>query len=139
MLHLPPSIRHKLESWITAGYPHETCGLLIGQANIDNPIHVQVHHATQAKNLNHDRPHDRFELDPADFITADTTARAENLSIIGIWHSHPDHPAKPSQTDRDAAWEGWSYLIAAVEAHGVTDMRSWRLQSDKFIEEDIHS
>jgi proteasome lid subunit RPN8/RPN11 len=59
------------------------------------------------------------------------------LEIIGIWHSHPDHPARPSETDRAAAWEGWSYLIASVTKHGVADLRSWRLQGKDFVEENI--
>jgi proteasome lid subunit RPN8/RPN11 len=59
------------------------------------------------------------------------------LEVVGVWHSHPDHPARPSETDRNGAWEGWSYLILSVTAEGVPDLRSWRLRGEHFEEEDV--
>jgi len=56
---------------------------------------------------------------------------------VGIWHSHPDHPARPSETDRAAAWEGWSYLIASVTDAGLSELRSWRLSGERFLEEPV--
>ena len=63
--------------------------------------------------------------------------RAAGLEVVGVWHSHPDHSAQPSETDRSAAWEGWSYLILSVTSEGVTESRSWRLREEAFIEEVI--
>jgi len=134
MLVLPPELRRDLESWIGAGYPHETCGVLVGRTRLGR---VEVARAVQAGNLNRERASDRYELDPAAFLAADTNARADGLEIVGIWHSHPDHPAEPSETDRQAAWEGWSYLIAKVTMQGVQALRSWRLASERFAEEPI--
>jgi proteasome lid subunit RPN8/RPN11 len=68
---------------------------------------------------------------------ADAGARASRLDVVGIWHSHPDHPARPSATDERAAWEGWSYLIAGVGRAGLTDLRSWRLSGREFVEEPL--
>jgi proteasome lid subunit RPN8/RPN11 len=61
------------------------------------------------------------------------------MEVVGIWHSHPDHPAQPSETDRQAAWEGWSYMILSVTGEGVSDVRSWRLDGDAFIEEVVEA
>jgi proteasome lid subunit RPN8/RPN11 len=76
-------------------------------------------------------------LAPQDFIAADTEAQKAGLEIVGVWHSHPDHPARPSEVDRKSAWEGWSYLILAVKHDGIHDLRSWRLVSEHFVEESI--
>jgi proteasome lid subunit RPN8/RPN11 len=136
MLVLPPEVRRDLESWIGAGYPEETCGLLVGKARLGR---TETARATRAGNLNQERARDRYDLDPADFMAADLAARAAGLEIVGVWHSHPDHPAEPSETDRAAAWEGWSYLIVEVTARGVAAARSWRLQGQGFVEEPITS
>ena len=136
MLALPAEVRVEIERWIRAGYPEETCGLLIGRNHLGR---IEVARATQAKNLDRVRARDRYELDPADFLSADLAARAAGLEIVGVWHSHPDHPAEPSETDRAAAWEGWSYVIVEVTRAGVAAVRSWRLQGDRFHEEPITS
>lgn len=124
----------RLEAMVHAGYPHETCGLLIGRQTEGV---VEVVDLVQARNLNQERAQDRYELDPEDFVVADQAAREQGLEIVGIWHSHPDHPAKPSETDRERAWEGWSYLIASVNSKGMDDLRAWRLHLGEFLEESI--
>ena len=154
MLRLPDALRAELEAWIGEGYPHETCGLLIGRplegsppaagasaasvAPADTQLALgsaEVTRVLQARNLNRERAHDRYELDPRDFMQAELAAREAGLEVVGIWHSHPDHPAEPSETDRAAAWEGWSYVIATVTSEGVTAMRSFRLARERFHEE----
>ena len=79
------------------------------------------------------------EVDPRDHMAAEHEARALGLTVVGVWHSHPDHPAEPSETDRASAWEGWSYLIARVTAGGVEHIRSWRLAGERFVEEPVTS
>jgi proteasome lid subunit RPN8/RPN11 len=93
----------------------------------------------QAPNLDQERPEDRYELDPQALLTADRAAQDHGLEIVGIWHSHPDHPACPSETDHAAAWKGWSYMIFSVTPYGVTEIRSWRLADNRFVEEEIQS
>ncbi len=134
MLLLPARARADLEHWVRDGYPHETCGVLVGR---DGPGLRRVSSAVQARNLNRERARDRYELDPGDFVAADGAAREQGLSIIGIWHSHPDHPAVPSETDRASAWEGWSYLILSVSGRGLEALRSWKLGGGMFHEEDL--
>jgi proteasome lid subunit RPN8/RPN11 len=133
-LHLPAALRERLSGMALGGYPEETCGLLIGRRTGPDTL---VEDLVQASNLDRERPGDRYRLDPDAFAAADRWARERRLEIVGIWHSHPDHPAVPSPTDRARAWVGWSYLIAAVGAGGVTEVRSWRLHGDRFAEEVI--
>jgi proteasome lid subunit RPN8/RPN11 len=99
---------------------------------------VDVVHVTRARNLVLERRHDRYLLDPDDFLAADRQARTAGLEIVGFWHTHPDHPARPSQTDLDAAWEGYSYLIIATTAKGAVEHRSWHLQGGRFVEQIVH-
>ena len=133
-LRLHGRLRECIESMASEGYPNETCGLLIGRPN---GCVAEVVDLVQARNLNRERAHDRYELDPGDFMAADSAARRRGMEIVGIWHSHPDHPARPSATDRAGAWEGWSYLIVSVGREGVDELRSWHLDRGNFLEEEI--
>jgi len=123
-LRLPPALRRAVENHVRRGYPHEVCGLLIGRST-DGVNDVRAVHP--ARNLNVTRAHDRYQLDPSDQFAAEESARAAGLTVVGVYHSHPDHQAWPSETDRDAAWGGWSYLIVSVDAREVLDLRSFRL------------
>lgn len=71
--------------------------------------------------------HDRYWIDPADLLRIQKQARDQGLEILGIVHSHPDHPAIPSECDRRLAWPVYSYLIASVCGGQVIDLQSWRL------------
>ena len=135
MLQLNPALQGRLRRWAQEGYPQECCGLLLGRA-ADGV--AQVEEVTQARNLNTERAADRYEMDPQDLLRADEMARARRLDIVGVWHTHPDHPARPSATDRAQAWDGWSYLILEVGGNGVQAMRSWRLQGPDFVEEAVN-
>lgn len=128
---LPAPLRAHIEHTACAGYPHETCGVLIGRSA---GAQVSVERLAAARNLVEDRPHDRYELDPRDFLAADRAAHAAGLEIVGFWHSHPDGPALPSPTDRAKAWPDYVYLIAAVSAAGAGELRGWRLAGGAFEE-----
>ena len=134
VLELAPALRGRLGRWARIGYPHEACGLLLGRAE-DGVVHVDD--ALQMRNANTARARDRFELDPEELLQADAQARERQLEIVGVWHTHPDHPARPSELDRERAWNGWSYLILSVSAEGVHAMRSWRLADGDFVEEEV--
>ena len=129
---LSDGLRSRLAQWAASGYPLETCGLLIGRHRDGR---TEVAEATRARNLNAERARDRFELAPEDLLAADASARAAGLDIVGVWHTHPDHPARPSETDRSFAWDGWSYVILSVAADGVRELRSFRLNGGQFVEE----
>lgn len=131
---LPPAVRGAIELLVREGYPNETCGLLLGRKEGER---VRVVGEWPARNLCQDRARDRFELDPQDYLAAEAAASQAGVSLVGVWHSHPDHPAKPSPTDRAMAWPDWSYLIVSVDALDVVDERSWRLDGDQFCEEEV--
>jgi len=135
-LRLSYVLQIRIQDWARAGYPSETCGVLIGRSGGEE---TEVEKVIAARNLNVERARDRYELDPAALLAADEAARDRGLEIIGIWHSHPDHPAVPSETDRAQAWHGWSYVIVSVSSGGVEDLRSWRLTGADFVEERIRS
>lgn len=139
-LHLHGEVLAELTRLVEGGYPHEVCGLLIGRVAAHGP---QVVRLAVAKNLQRERAADRYQLDPDDFVAADQAARADGLEIVGIWHSHPDSPAWPSVTDLEAAWEGYSYLIAALRGDGrqsgkLVEVCSWRLGEERlFLQEPL--
>jgi proteasome lid subunit RPN8/RPN11 len=68
---------------------------------------------------------------PLDVIEADKAAEALGLDVVGWYHSHPDHPAKPSEYDREHAWPWYSYIIVSVRAGVEQEMTSWRLNDDR--------
>lgn len=134
VLLLPSGVRAELEALADAGYPDETCGLLLGRGE---RACCDVLAQWPARNLNRERARDRFELDPLDYLAAEEAAAAAGILLVGVWHSHPDHPAQPSETDRAMAWPGLSYLILSVAATGVVDLRSWRIEGREFCEMEI--
>lgn len=124
----------RLSELALQGYPHEVCGLLVGR---DAGGATAVERITQAGNLATDRLADRYTLDPEDFLAADQDARRDGLEIVGVWHTHPDHPARPSPTDLETAWEGYSYLILSVRRERLAEVTSWRLRGEEFVEQTI--
>ncbi len=112
------------------GYPHEVCGVMIGKDET-------VEYCIRCNNLNTERAHDRYELDPKSYKEADEWARKKGLDIIGIYHSHPDHPSKPSQFDFDRAWPDWGYIIFSINNGKYSDARLWYVDegSNQFVEQ----
>jgi proteasome lid subunit RPN8/RPN11 len=94
-------------------YPHECCGVLLGQMEDDARI---VTSTARAGNTRTDSAHNRYNIDPKELVRIQRQARERNEDIIGFYHSHPDHPAQWSQTDlAEAHWFGCSYVITSVE------------------------
>jgi len=119
-------------------YPEECCGVLIGHAgNGTSPTIVE--RILSVGNEREDSRHNRYVISPETILAAQKETRALGLDIVGYYHSHPDHPARPSEFDREHAWPGLSYLIVAVERGRVVEAKSWRLTDDResFDEETI--
>jgi len=133
-LELPAALRARLLELACARYPAEACGLLVGRRSGRGAAVTAVR---EARNLNTERARDRYELDPADHLAALDLAQAAGLDLVGVWHSHPDHPAVPSETDRREAWPGWSYVIVSVAAGEPDGLRSWHLLDQGFVEEEV--
>jgi len=105
-------------------YPLEACGLLLGSSDISN---WEIDEAREVANLNKERAADRFILDPQAYQSIDRELAGSRREIIGIYHSHPDCPARPSPTDLAAAWEGFAYIIISTCAGIPADTRCWTL------------
>jgi len=108
------------------GYPLEICGLLIGRL-ADDGWHVSQ--ARPVANLNSERAADRFQLDPAGYQAIDRELRGSGEEIIGVYHSHPDCPARPSPTDLGSAWEGFAYPIISVCEGDAKEILGWCINS----------
>lgn len=111
-------------------YPEECCGVLIGREGKDGHGAV-VERIEAASNERVDSRHNRYVISPQSLLKAQREARASGLDIVGYYHSHPDHPARPSEFDREHAWPGTSYVIVSVEKGKAVDCRSWRLRDDR--------
>jgi proteasome lid subunit RPN8/RPN11 len=117
----------------STSYPEECCGVLIGHAPNGNQAAIAaiVERILSVGNERADSRHNRYVISPETILAAQKEARALGLDIIGYYHSHPDHPARPSEFDREHAWPGLSYLIVGVERGRVVEARSWRLTDDR--------
>ncbi len=124
---------------VRQAYPHECCGVLSGK---NNPC-KEVLASYAVTNLNAERAHDRYELDPLQFQRIDDRVQKMGWEILGIYHSHPDHPCAPSETDTQRAWdlhpylEGYSYFIIAVQGGDTTlEVKSWVMNEQGTFEEE---
>lgn len=136
---LPTEPRRRIETWAEGLYPGEACGLLLGREDQRDPNTLHVVRTFLARNLCGEESTERYELDPVDLLAAERAAASNNLAVIGVWHSHADQQALPSDLDLAQAWEGWSYLIVSVTQAGVAQMRSWRLARTRFQEEEVRT
>jgi len=112
-------------------YPNECCGFLYG--NDKNPREILL--AQRIDNAREGDQRARFEINPDDYRKAEEYARKNQLSFLGIYHSHPDHPAVPSDYDLKHAFPFFSYIIVSLNKSKILDLRSWRLEDSSFEEE----
>ena len=116
-------------------YPNECCGALLGRDADAEAIPAratrEVLQIFPLMNRREDSPRNRFFVTAEDAHEADKAAQAQGLELIGWYHSHPDHPASPSEYDREHAWPWYSYIIVSVQNGNPRDMTSWRLQDDR--------
>jgi|SRR6476659_2859894 proteasome lid subunit RPN8/RPN11 len=140
MLKLTQSVYDALRAHGQETYPHECCGVLLGQMDGDTRI---VTSSARAGNTRTDSAHNRYNIDPKDLIRIQREGRNRGEDIVGFYHSHPDHPAQWSKTDfAEAHWFGCSYVITSVEKGKATITSSFELagteEADKkFLNEKI--
>lgn len=136
MIKIPSTILREIYDHMESAYPHECCGLMIGTSDGSERV---VHAFRKCRNLNTDRAHDRYQMDPLCQLKAQQEFANTPWDIVGIYHSHPDHPSKASQTDTDAAFAGYSYVIVSVQKGTVATAQSWDLNEaeKKFYEEPL--
>jgi proteasome lid subunit RPN8/RPN11 len=116
-------------------YPHECCGALLGRdgdAKADAASAArEVVDLFPLMNRSDDSPRNRFSFNAEDVRDAEQAARARGLDVVGWYHSHPDHPAQPSEFDREHAWPWYSYVIVSVQNGTPQSMTSWHLRDDR--------
>lgn len=119
-------------------YPFECCGLLVGRfaANGEKSV-IEIFPIENAREES--AKHNRSLITPRDLMRGERYAREKKLDVVGNYHSHPDHPALPSQFDLDHALPVWSYVIVSIEKGKAVDVRAWEMENDrsKFNEEEI--
>lgn len=114
----------RMAGFAEGAYPFEGCGVLLGTTIGQR---VLVNRVLEGRNLVSDRRRDRYELDPRDILRAEREARDSGQEVIGFFHTHPDHPARPSQVDTDRAWPGYHYVVISVSQGRLAAATAWRL------------
>lgn len=110
-------------------YPHECCGVLLGDGSNDGSRVVTA--VVRCGNTRSDRPEDRYNIDAHELVRIQRQAREKARDIVGFYHSHPDHPARWSQTDlAEAHWLGCSYVITSVNNGRADSTNAFLLVGD---------
>lgn len=132
MLSLSQNIYDEIIGHAKSAYPHECCGALIGKGK-------KVVKARLMENINKDRANDRYEINPKELLRIEKETSSNGLEVIGFYHSHPDHPDRPSGFDRERAWPFYSYVIIAVQNGKDISVKAWTFEDEKepFTEEEV--
>ena len=123
-VHLGAGVAAEIRRHGEETYPHECCGALIG-------LEGQVTVAVGLPNTTEEGPRRRFLVRPSDYRLAEARARELGGELLGFYHSHPDHPARPSQFDLDHAWPTFAYIIVSVATGTAQQMTVWWLREDR--------
>ncbi len=136
MLRISEEIARQIRARGVATYPHECCGALLGR---EDHAGREVASLLPLANRREDSPQNRFSVAAEDVRAAEKAASEGGLELLGWYHSHPDHPAWPSEYDREHAWPWYSYVIVSVAAGTAGELTSWRLADDRatFLREEI--
>ena len=123
-IRLDPQVDAAIRAHGSETYPNECCGALIGRdGNVTETLALP--------NTTEEGPRRRFMVRPQDYRAAEKRAADSGGELLGFYHSHPDHPARPSQYDLDHAWPFFSYVIVSVRDGVSGDMTAWRLREDR--------
>jgi proteasome lid subunit RPN8/RPN11 len=120
-------------------YPYECCGLLLGDfAEGGTKAVSELYPISNAREEAAKR--NRFLIRPEELMRGERHAQAKGLEVVGFYHSHPDHPAVPSQYDLEHAWPVYSYIVVSISDGAAGDLRSWEMKPDRsqFVEEEIN-
>lgn len=112
-----------------ATYPNECCGIMLGDVLADGTKVLKELLPVDNSREDEEQYH-RFEIKAEDLLKAEKVAASRQLDVIGFYHSHPDHPSKPSEYDRSHAFLFYSYIIVAVEKGKAAAFTSWELNKD---------
>jgi proteasome lid subunit RPN8/RPN11 len=139
-LSISPELAERIRQHGVETYPYECCGALLGRdVNSGSSGPREILDLFPLINRRDDSPRNRFSVTPQDVLAAEQAAQGKGLDVVGWYHSHPDHPARPSEFDREHAWPWYSYIIVSVHSAVPQEMTSWRLKDerDAYTEESI--
>jgi proteasome lid subunit RPN8/RPN11 len=131
---ISPQALDIIEKHSVEDYPYECCGFLYGA---EGNVRV-IHEAKPVLNEVTENRKRRFEISAKDYLAAELYAVKNDLTLLGVYHSHPDHPAIPSIHDFKQAVPFFSYIIISVSENRVENLRSWQLSDGHFVEEKIN-
>ncbi len=130
-LRIDAASRETMANDAITSFPDECCGFFFGTESSNLR---EVTHAYPVRNVKEGDKRRRFEISPLDFMKAEHYALEHKLQLLGVYHSHPLHPAIPSEHDRVVALPGFSYIILSVQPDAVVDITSWQLNDDRQFE-----
>jgi len=136
-INVPEEILDQIHRHGEKAYPEEGAGLMLGTENTGERI---VSHLIFLTNSREDTArHNRYLITAEDMLRGEGEAERLGINIIGVFHSHPDHPNQPSEFDREYAIPWYSYLITSIKSGKSSGSRCWRLEDDRemFLEENI--
>ncbi len=136
-LHISEQVLAEIQAHGEQAYPEEGVGLLLGR---DDGVRRAVTAILPLTNSREDQArHNRYLITAEDMLAGEREAIRRGLDIVGVFHSHPDHPNRPSEFDREWALPWYSYVITSVHQGQAAGSRSWRLEDDrqKFTEEEL--
>jgi proteasome lid subunit RPN8/RPN11 len=127
---LAPAPAEEIRRHAERAYPEEIAGLMLGAVE-DGDRRLVDQIVALANRWEKQGRHHRYRLEPRELMEAEDRADRQDLTIVGIFHSHPDHPARPSSFDLDQALPFYSYLIIGVDHGTAIESRAWRLAEDR--------
>ena len=129
---IAPQMLAEIHRHLEAGYPNEACGVMLGRDGVITEI-------VPAGNQRADSARNRYLIDPLAYAKIERDADRRGVQVLGIYHSHPDVAARPSQFDLDNAWPDLSYLIVSVAKGRAVESLCWRLREEprQFDKEDL--
>ncbi len=136
VIRLSKHYRRRIREHSRRDYPYECCGIMIGKTEVGLKMVSGLRALANVHEEGHER---RYSISPDDMFRVEREARGMGLSVIGFYHSHPDHPARPSDYDREHAWPWYSFVIVSVISGRAVKTTSWVLNDDRkaFVEEAI--
>jgi proteasome lid subunit RPN8/RPN11 len=136
MINISEEATQQIHEDALQSFPYECCGFLFGHEKDETRTITKI---KRVNNISNEDQRRRFTISATDYIQAEEYAEVNNLSLLGIYHSHPNHPSVPSETDRISAQPFFSYVIISVIKDIVCDASSWRLnEQNQFEEEKIN-
>jgi len=135
---LSQQLLHQIHGHLESGYPNEACGVMLGKNGVITEVVSADNERTGLPASGGESARNRYLIDPLAYMKIERKADKRGMDVLGIYHSHPDVAARPSQFDLDHAWPNFSYLIVSVvkgsprsERGKAVESNSWRLRDDR--------